>query len=56
MKNEVKCNNCGWEGYENNLEIFEDDCKEQRFDRPFFKGCPNCETDDYLMDIENESN
>lgn len=55
-KMEVKCNNCEWEGHENDLEIFEDDLKEQRFDKLFFKGCPNCKTDDYLMDIENESN
>lgn len=22
----------------------------------FFKGCPNCETDDYLMDIDEKDN
>jgi hypothetical protein len=53
---EVRCNNCDWEGYENDLEIFEDTFKEERFDREFFKGCPNCKTDDYLMDIENKIN
>jgi len=52
-KFEVRCNNCDWEGYENDLEIIEDTFKEERFDRLFLKGCPNCKTDDYLMDIEN---
>ena len=49
MEYEVKCNNCDWEGYENDLEIFEDE-------GGFFKGCPNCETDSYLMDIKTNQN
>ena len=54
-KFEVRCNNCEWEGYEEDLQIFTDlSDNNVSHDIHYFKGCPNCKTDDYLMDIENE--
>jgi hypothetical protein len=51
MENTVRCNNCDWEGVEEELQMFEDKTNANSIDRSFFKGCPNCETDDYLMDL-----
>jgi len=42
--NEVKCNNCDWEGMNSDLIDFSDEHGEG-------KGCPNCKTDAYLSDI-----
>ena len=54
-KYEVRCNNCGWEGYENDLKLFTDlSDNNVSHDIQYFKGCPECETDAYLMDIEKE--
>jgi hypothetical protein len=41
----VRCNKCMWEGEEEDLVMFEDE-------DGFGKGCPKCETDAYLMDVE----
>jgi len=41
---EVKCNNCNFIGVEDDLEILKDNTE-------YFKGCPNCKTDSYLMDV-----
>ena len=41
----VRCNMCTWEGNEEDLVLFEDE-------DGFGKGCPKCETDAYLMDLE----
>ena len=41
----VKCNECQFIGNEDNLEILKDNTE-------YFKGCPNCKTDSYLMNIE----
>jgi hypothetical protein len=50
--NTVKCNNCNWEGVEDELDVFEDTTKViESIDRCFFKGCPHCKKDDFLMDI-----
>lgn len=43
----VKCNSCGWQGYEDELILCVDD-------EGFFNGCPHCLTDSYLMDVSNE--
>ena len=40
----VKCNKCGWEGFEENLIPFED------ADGGGY-GCPKCNTDEYLQNI-----
>jgi hypothetical protein len=48
--NQVKCNNCGWTGDEDDLVIFEEDGKYG--DGYGGKGCPNCKTDAYLADVE----
>ena len=41
----VKCNKCDWRGEEDDLEYFTD------ADGGSY-GCPNCMTDENLMDIE----
>ena len=41
----VRCNNCIWQGEEDEL----DDCEE---DGEPIKGCPECKTDSYLMDVK----
>jgi Pyruvate/2-oxoacid:ferredoxin oxidoreductase delta subunit len=51
MENTVRCNNCNWEGVEEELQIFQEETDADSIDRSFFKGCTNCETDDYLMDL-----
>lgn len=43
---EVTCNNCDWEGNESDLIQGKDE-------EGYFNGCPNCETDSYLMDLDN---
>jgi len=52
-KYEVKCNNCDWEGYEEDLSLLNESNPNDKEDKSlyFFKACPNCKTDDYLMDI-----
>lgn len=45
----VKCNMCNWEGDEEELIIVEEIIDDDH--RDFYRGCPNCETDAYLMDI-----
>ena len=73
MEVKVQCNNCDWEGFENELElvgIIEVNgvelavCHESRVSgvvttiytdvkvEEFIDGCPNCLTDNYLMDIK----
>lgn len=41
----VRCNMCMWEGNEEDLVLFEDE-------DGFGKGCPKCETDGYLINME----
>jgi len=59
---EVKCNNCDFIGDEDDLEMFvkcnncdfigdEDDLEMFKDKEGYFKGCPNCKKDSYLMDI-----
>ena len=45
----VRCNNCMWTGQEDDLKPFEEDGKFG--DGCGGYGCPNCKTDEYLMDI-----
>jgi len=47
VKHDVQCNYCGWSGFEEELAI----CNEQDKTLYFFKACPECMTDDYLMDL-----
>ena len=52
-KNTVRCNWCDWEGTEDDLVTCVDlSDKEIGHDINYFKGCPNCRADDYLIDIE----
>lgn len=46
----VKCNQCDWQGYDSELTPFKEDGKFG--DGYGGYGCPNCKTDEYLMDIE----
>jgi Pyruvate/2-oxoacid:ferredoxin oxidoreductase delta subunit len=55
----VRCNNCFHYFYvdstdernNNELQLFEDNSFELKY-KEFYKGCPVCETDDYLMNID----
>jgi Zn finger protein HypA/HybF involved in hydrogenase expression len=44
---EVHCNNCDWKGDNSELENFTDE-------NGAFIGCPTCETDSYLMNIQTK--
>lgn len=55
VENTVRCNNCDWEDCEDNLKTFVDMSEHVGKEIYYYKGCPNCETDDYLMDIAKES-
>ena len=46
----VKCLNCGWTGCEEYLKPFTEDGKFG--DGAGGYGCPNCKTDEYLIDAE----
>ena len=53
--NTVICNNCLWEGVEEELKTFVDLSDENiGHEIGYVRGCPICETDHYLMDIEQE--
>jgi Zn finger protein HypA/HybF involved in hydrogenase expression len=41
----IKCNDCQFIGEEDDLKILKDNTE-------YFKGCPNCKTDSYLMDVK----
>ena len=57
IKYEVICNNCMWEGNENDLKLIVDlSDNDISHDINYMKGCPNCETDSYLMDAEQKIN
>ena len=44
-----------WEGTEEELETFVDlSDSDVGHDIGYYPGCPNCQTDEYLMDLENE--
>lgn len=45
MEGMCRCNNCMRVFRDDELELFRDGDE-------WFKGCPNCKTDEYLMDIE----
>jgi len=69
---QVKCNNCDWNGHEDDLSLVEFDKNDESetataydtgsgtpstrlsevpIEIDFLKGCPNCLTDSFLMDI-----
>ena len=52
----VRCNQCYWEGEEEDLKLVnESNTKDLEDDSLYwFKVCPNCGEEDYLMDIEND--
>lgn len=50
----IRCNNC-WSHFvdDENLKILSEKLDSSCVDDfEFFKGCPLCETDEYLMDLE----
>ena len=48
MDERCRCNNC--------MRVFRDDSELELFKDgdEWFKGCPDCKTDGYLMDIEED--
>jgi Pyruvate/2-oxoacid:ferredoxin oxidoreductase delta subunit len=48
----IKCNDCNFIGQEDDLEILEDN--KSVIKTEYFKGCPNCKTDSFLMDVEKD--
>ena len=51
IKHNIQCNNCNWTGFEEDLVMYNETSKVDNTTLEFFKGCPNCKTDKYLMDI-----
>jgi hypothetical protein len=41
----IKCNDCNFIGVEDDLEIL-------KHNTEYFKVCPNCKIDSYLMDVK----
>lgn len=46
----VGCNKCGWTGYDADLEPVSADSQDGEPSRP----CPQCRTDHYLMDLDED--
>ena len=49
----VQCCKCLWKGEEEDLILCHIGCKEN--DREWVKGCPNCCTDVFLIDLEEDT-
>jgi len=53
VENDVRCNWCGWEGCDDDLKLVVDLCDDIiSHDVHYLKVCPECNQDDYLMDID----
>ena len=53
VKNDVRCNWCDWEGYEDDLDLIVDLSDDGiSHDVHYLKVCPGCKQQDYLMDID----
>ena len=50
----VRCNNCWWIGEEDNLALIDEGYIKKINEHSYYKGCPICRTDAYLMNIEIE--
>jgi Pyruvate/2-oxoacid:ferredoxin oxidoreductase delta subunit len=53
----VRCNNCWTYYYEEIIDLRNDNTLILIWDEEdecFFKGCPQCKTDDYLADIDEK--
>jgi len=56
VKNDVRCNWCDWEGYEDDLDLIVDLSDDGiSHDVHYLKVCPGCKQEDYLMDIDNDN-
>ena len=53
VKNDVRCNWCDWEGYDDNLDFIVD-FSDDGISHHCIKVCPECKQDGYLMDIDIE--
>ena len=52
-ENIVRCNNCDTYFYEEIIDERSDNSLKLFFDKDhFLKGCPECETDNFLIDIK----
>lgn len=50
----VRCNGCGWTGCDEDLVLVSVPLKNHVEEFEHFNGCPNCETDSYLIDVEED--
>jgi len=48
---QVQCNNCDFEGYEEDLAIYNETSNVDNTTLEYFKSCPNCKTDKYLQNL-----
>ena len=54
INDEIRCNNCLWEGSEDELKTFTDLSDDGiSHDVNYIKGCPNCGVDDYLTNLKS---
>ncbi len=51
LEYEIRCNNCMWTGYEEDLVMYNETSKVDNTTLEFFKGCPNCKTNECLINI-----
>lgn len=51
IKPNIYCNNCNWNGFEEELLEYNETSKVDNTTLEFVKGCPNCKTDEYLINI-----
>ena len=51
----VKCNWCDWSGDEDDLKLIKEQHPYLKDESIFTKVCPNCLTDNYLMDINGKT-
>jgi len=49
----ISCDMCEWKGVEDELVLYKTDILTISSEAIYFKGCPNCKTNDYLMDLED---
>ena len=52
-KRTIRCNNCYNYYFEEELEVFAE-VHYENDETEYFKGCPNCLTDNFLMDVDEE--
>ena len=51
IEDTVRCNNCYWQGIEDELRSYVDLSDEVTKEIHYTAGCPECLTDEYLTDL-----